>query len=90
MNKHLITAALIACVTMPAFGQSIPKYCGPGPGQCTHWDMALDRRDQERKAATELDRRESLRDEQAQWDRSADQLERQWNRMQDRRDREAR
>ena len=84
MKRPLITAALIACVTLPAFAD--PDYCGPY--RCTQFDLQHDRRADERKAARELDRRESLRDEQAQLDRSMDNMTRAIERQQDRWERE--
>lgn len=62
--------ALGYCTPAPAD----PVWCGPY--RCTAWDRQHDRRAELRRAESEREYRDALRQEQAQWQRSEDQLER--------------
>lgn len=72
----LVAAALVIgfalgyCTPAPAD----PVWCGPY--RCTAWDRQHDRRAELRRLESERDYRDALRQEQDQWRRTEDQMER--------------
>ena len=91
--RRWIAATVLACVIGFTLGYCHPVHADPsycGPYRCSAYDLQHDRRADERRLLRELDRRDSLREEQRQWERIQDNVERDWQRSLDRREREER
>jgi hypothetical protein len=89
--RRWVIATVVACIVGFAIGYAAPVKADPtycGPYRCSAYDLQHDRRADERRREREYDRRESLREEQRQWERIQDNMERDWQRSLDRRERE--
>jgi len=91
--RRWIAATVLACIIGFSVGYCAPVHADPSwcdgiSRPCTAYDREHDRRAEARKLERERDLRDSLRDEQYQWERQQDTMERDWQRSLDRRERE--